>query len=1073
MSLANTLSVLLNFKADSSGLKTFQSFLNGHVKQVEEFNAKLQNGTAALNNALQAGAAYLGVQALSDYSREAIQARQTQGQLSQALKQTKQDSAEYRAELQAQASEQQRLTGLEDDQIAAVQRQLVFAKVQRKDMAELTRLTLDFAAAKEIDAVSAAKAVGRAVQGEGDELARYGVAVDLAKDKITALREGLGKFSGQSATAFSALPPGLREFSVASKEGKQTFGELVLELANPLLKGFADAINRGTESLNRMSTEGSVTITILSGVAQTIGPVIGVLGDKVVLLVASLLALKAASMLASQGLALVASGFAALTRGGNIAQIIVNVQELSKEIGILKALSTGGWTAMLASGILAIGVGLAALGVGSVVIKSIEAAQLARLEREEKIREAITGQTRALVQQASAAKTTGDVEQARKSARERVTTTRDRITQLEGMVEDRVITATDSGTMVTDRVSTRTAEQEAELQGLRAELPIRERSLAYIESQAFAEAAYANAAKDSTKAVADRNKEQRSARDELDTRTRMFDLETAIKEAEADHNDALVEKLTRERDELNLLQQLGPTAYEQIQARLDLEAELRDKQLQREQTQRDIFALETQVTAAEAAGNVKLADSIREQIQAKQLTMEDERRSAADIERRIAADRALAEYHAKIAADEQRYTEAANRLAQQKADIENNALLTEREKTAQLLQLNQQLIALIEARKTAISAQVAGANDETKVQLQAKIDELNSTIAQLRGESTKLTTTPSMLDQQRLANKDLSDPSKHYQSASDGIQGGAIGTLNSLGTAADDAASTVSDTLNAGLSQTQGILFNLSQGAGNFRDMWNGAIQNVQAQFFQSATMMVAKAIWRATIERGLTAMGVTLHVGGEQAKTGATLLGGAKRLAMTAKEALADVFHGAVAAFKALASIPYVGPILGAAAMAAALAGGMALVKNIAGHKDGAIIRGPGTSRSDSILARLSNGEAVINAPGTSMLGEPFINAVNAGRFDVSKLPARLLAGMSLPSTDSGSARSMSAARSGSRAQQMLDAQSAAPAGGFHGNVIVAMGEDYLHDAMASSTGNTIILRSTSRDRRAMGIRT
>lgn len=1073
MSLANTLSVLLNFKADSSGLKTFQSFLNGHVKKVEEFNAKLQNGTAALNNALQAGAAYLGVQALRDYSREAIQARQTQGQLAQALKQTKQDSAEYRAELQAQASEQQRLTGLEDDQIAAVQRQLVFAKVQRKDMAELTRLTLDFAAAKEIDAVSAAKAVGRAVQGEGDELARYGVAVDLAKDKITALREGLGKFSGQSATAFSALPPGLREFSVASKEGKQTFGELVLELSNPVLQGLADAFNAGTESLNKMRTEGSATRDVLAGISETVGSLVSVAGGKIALLIAALLALKAGSMLTSQAVAVLASGFMLLT-GQNLAATIAGVQSLSREVGFLKALSIGGWQAGLATGLLAVGVALAALGIGSVVINSVEAAQLARLDREEKIRDAIFAQTHSLNQQAAGARTSQDVDTVRKDAKRALEETQAKIAALEAKVKT-VSTGSfgygAAGGKMT--VSARTVDEDAALAAAKDALPRLQGNFAHVMSQAFADDAFKKAMEDSDKAMKKRALENAPQRAEIDTKKRIFDLETAIKEAEADHNDALVEKLTRERDELNLLQQLGPTAYEQIQARLDLEAELRDKQLQREQTQRDIFALETQVTAAEAAGNVKLADSIREQIQAKQLAMEDERRSAADIERRVVAERALAAQRAKLAADEQGYTEAANKLAQQKADIENNALLTEREKTAQLLPLNQQLIALIEARKTAISAQVAGANDETKVQLQAKIDELNSTIAQLKGENSKRTTVPSLLDQARNTHDELTDPSKHYQSASDGIQGGAIGALNSLGTAADDAASTVSDTLNAGLSQTQGILFNLSQGAGNFRSMWNGAIMSVETQFFQSAAAMVAKAIWRATIERGLTAMGVTLHVGGEQTKTGATLLGGAKRLAMTAKEALGDVFHGAVAAFKAMAGIPVVGPILAGAAMAAALVGGMALVKNIAGHKDGGLIRGPGTGTSDSILAYLSNGEGVIKERSMAMVGEPFLNALNAGRFDLSTLPSRLVNGLSLPGESAARAANFSRT-GGSLAQQLLDAQqSAAPAGGFNGTLNVIMGEDYLHDAMGSAVGQSITLRTSARNKRAQGIRT
>jgi hypothetical protein len=100
-------------------------------------------------------------------------------------------------------------------------------------------------------------------------------------------------------------------------------------------------------------------------------------------------------------------------------------------------------------------------------------------------------------------------------------------------------------------------------------------------------------------------------------------------------------------------------------------------------------------------------------------------------------------------------------------------------------------------------------------------------------------------------------------------------------------------------------------------------------------TVMVTKMIWRATIERMLIAMGLVFHVEAEQAKTAASQEGFIIRIAMKIKEALAAVYHGAVEAFSALASIPWIGPVLGAVAMAAALAGGIALVSKI-GHKEG-----------------------------------------------------------------------------------------------------------------------------------------
>ena len=49
-------------------------------------------------------------------------------------------------------------------------------------------------------------------------------------------------------------------------------------------------------------------------------------------------------------------------------------------------------------------------------------------------------------------------------------------------------------------------------------------------------------------------------------------------------------------------------------------------------------------------------------------------------------------------------------------------------------------------------------------------------------------------------------------------------------------------------------------------------------------------------------------------------------------------------------------------------------------GFQDGGLVRGPGTGRSDSILARISNGEYVVNAAATRRY-RPILEAINSGR--------------------------------------------------------------------------------------------
>ncbi len=110
--------------------------------------------------------------------------------------------------------------------------------------------------------------------------------------------------------------------------------------------------------------------------------------------------------------------------------------------------------------------------------------------------------------------------------------------------------------------------------------------------------------------------------------------------------------------------------------------------------------------------------------------------------------------------------------------------------------------------------------------------------------------------------------------------------------------------------------------------------------------------------------------------------------------QAIIGTIQGAVQAFTSLAQVPVVGPVLGGIAAAAALAAGYANVSKIrsteyegggggggggGGNKfaSGGLVSGPGTGTSDSIPARLSNGESVINARSTQMYGG-LLSAIN-----------------------------------------------------------------------------------------------
>jgi hypothetical protein len=147
--------------------------------------------------------------------------------------------------------------------------------------------------------------------------------------------------------------------------------------------------------------------------------------------------------------------------------------------------------------------------------------------------------------------------------------------------------------------------------------------------------------------------------------------------------------------------------------------------------------------------------------------------------------------------------------------------------------------------------------------------------------------------------------------------------------------------------------------------------------------------------------------------------------------KATIDTYQSAVAAYKSLAGIPIIGPALGAIAAAAAVASGIATVKKIVAVQvpnapagagpslsttpagpaerpnvvnvaaspsikaaDGGLIRGPGSERSDSIPAMLSDGEFVVNARSTRLF-QPILAAINSS----SDIPGFAMGGLATKS--------------------------------------------------------------------------
>lgn len=173
-----------------------------------------------------------------------------------------------------------------------------------------------------------------------------------------------------------------------------------------------------------------------------------------------------------------------------------------------------------------------------------------------------------------------------------------------------------------------------------------------------------------------------------------------------------------------------------------------------------------------------------------------------------------------------------------------------------------------------------------------------------------------------------------------------------------------------------GALNGMLTGAQTWRSSMSALFQQVADAFLQQIVIQPFQQ-WIAMQARMLA-----LKLGFIQQEQVADAAASSVKVAQKSAETTAvvsmDAAKAGAGAAASQASIPYVGPVLAVAAMAAMVAAVMALLGGVKKFASGGLVSGPGTSTSDSIPARLSHGEYVINARAVSRLGVSFLDAIN-----------------------------------------------------------------------------------------------
>jgi len=246
---------------------------------LDEISDKFTNMTTLI---AAAGAAVLGFGylALKSWREQEL----ASNQLAQAMVQQGVYTTELKGKYDEMAASLQKVTTFGDEQIQAAQATLQAFVGQREVTQELVQATLDLAAAKGMDLDTASQLVGKSIASETNALQRYGIEVQMSKDKTQQLANVIealnGKFGGQAA----AMAQGLGSI----EQMKNQWSDFLENVGQRIAPGFTAAAQAVMGLFNAMNMGGSLVdsiglgfhtlssiVVVFSGLLEKLGGVAG------------------------------------------------------------------------------------------------------------------------------------------------------------------------------------------------------------------------------------------------------------------------------------------------------------------------------------------------------------------------------------------------------------------------------------------------------------------------------------------------------------------------------------------------------------------------------------------------------------------------------------------------------------------------------------------------------------------------------------------------------------------------------------------------------------------------------
>ena len=272
-------------------------------KGVTDFNSKLSklgNITTGIYSAfkLARGALTTLNRTIGDSVRLAAEQQRVENLLADALQQKGIYTEELFERTKEYASALQQQTTFGDEQILQAQKLLVQLGVEASQLNQVTKATLDLAAAKGIDLNSAADLVSKSIGSTTNALSRYGIQIGKVTSKTeraeAITREISRLFGGAAQAEANTFAGAMKQLSNTIGDTQESLGAVVVEntavvgsikILNRFFKSLQDRIKANQETMSNFVKGGLVLIiksmNILVRLVQV--AVNGFLGIKVAL----------------------------------------------------------------------------------------------------------------------------------------------------------------------------------------------------------------------------------------------------------------------------------------------------------------------------------------------------------------------------------------------------------------------------------------------------------------------------------------------------------------------------------------------------------------------------------------------------------------------------------------------------------------------------------------------------------------------------------------------------------------------------------------------------------------------